>query len=44
MIYQNHPRNCFNQLIGFIQSVNLDYRYHFGLWDLSEVLRNLVES
>ena len=44
MIYQNHRRNCFNQLIGFVQSVNLDYMYHSGLCDLSEVLRNLVES
>lgn len=44
MIYQNHPRNIFNQLIGFVQSVNLGYMYHFGLCDLSEVLRNLVES
>ena len=43
MIYQNHPQNCFNQLIGFVQSVNLDYMYHFGLCDLSEVLRNLAE-
>lgn len=40
---QNHPRNCFNQLIGFVQSV-VDYMYHFGLCDLSEVLRNLIES